>query len=90
MATEQQQSQQQDADAGQPEDRPLTEKPEVTEEDKEEAKEMAEEYDEDRPTVTLPGSDNTVAGTAVADWVDDDGNPKYGDESKGEASKDDG
>ena len=32
----------------------------------------------------MPGSDDTVAGTAVADWLDDDGNPKYGDESKGE------
>ena len=51
---------------------------------------MMKEYDEDRPTVTMPGSDGTVSGTAVADWLDDDGNPKYGDESKGEGdSKDD-
>ena len=91
MASEQQQTQRQDADAEQQEDRPLTEKPEVKDEHKEKAKEMAKEYDEDRATVTLPGSDNTVAGTAVADWVDDDGNPKYGDDSKSEGdSKDDG
>ena len=52
---------------------------------------MRREYDEDRPTVTMPGSDGTVAGTAVADWLDEDGNPKYSDESKGDAeTKDDG
>ena len=45
---------------------------------------MRKEYDEDRPTVTMPGSDGTVAGTAVNEWLDDDGNPKYGDQSKGD------
>ena len=49
----------------------MTEKPEVTEEHKQKAKEMARAYDEDRPTTTLPGSDGTVVGTAVTDWVDD-------------------
>ena len=49
-----------------------TEKPEVTEEHKETAKEMAKAYDEDRPTSTLPGSGGTVSGTAVTDWVDDE------------------
>ena len=87
MASEQQQTQEQDSQ--QQDDRPRTEKPEVTEEHKKKAKEMRKEYDEDRPTVTMPGSDNTVAGTAVNDWLDDDGNPKYGDQSKDEA-KDDG
>ena len=48
-----------------------TEKPEVTDEHKKTAKEMARVYDEDRPTSTLPGSDGTVSGTAVTDWVDD-------------------
>ena len=48
-----------------------TEKPEVTEEHKDKAKEIAEAYDEDRPTSTLPGSGGTVSGTAVTDWVDD-------------------
>jgi hypothetical protein len=68
----------------------MTEKPEVEDKHKEIAKEMMKEYDEDRPTVTMPGSDGTVAGTAVADWLDDDGNPKYSDESKAEGdSKDD-
>ena len=60
----------------------MTEKPEVEEKHKEIAKEMRKEYDEDRPTVTMPGSGGTVSGTAVADWLDDDGNPKYGDQSR--------
>ena len=91
MSSDQQDTQQQDEDTQQQDDRKMTEKPEVKEEHKEKAKEMAREYDEDRPTVKMPGSDGTVAGTAVADWLDDEGNPKYGDESKGEGeSKDEG
>ena len=61
-----------------------TEKPEVTGEHKEQAKEMARAYDEDRPTTTLPGSDGTVSGTAVTDWVDDE------DKGKIETSSDEG
>ena len=50
----------------------VTEKPEVTDEHKKKAKEMAEAYDSDNmQTTTLPGSDGTVVGTAVTDWVDD-------------------
>ncbi len=49
----------------------MTEKPEVTEEHKEKAKEMARSYDEDRPTTTLPGSGGTISGTSVTDWVDE-------------------
>jgi len=48
-----------------------TEKPEVTDEHREKAKEMAKAYDEDRPSTTLPGSGGTVSGTAVTDWVDE-------------------
>jgi hypothetical protein len=80
MASDQQQTQQ--SDSGQQQGREMTEKPEVKEEHKEIAKDMAKEYDESRPTVTMPGSDRTVAGTAVADWLDDDGNPKYSDQSQ--------
>lgn len=36
------------------------------------------DYDNPRPTAVLPGSDGTVTGTAVNDWLDDDGNPIYG------------
>ena len=80
MASEQQQTQVQDSQ--QQDDRRLTEKPEVTDEHKAKAAEMRKEYEDDRPTVTMPGSDGTVAGTAVNEWLDDDGNPKYGDQSK--------
>ena len=38
--------------------------------------------EEDRPTIAMPGTDGAVSGTAVNDWVDDDGNPKFSDESK--------
>ena len=48
-----------------------TEKPEVTDEHKEQAKKMAKAYEEDRPTTTLPGSDGAVSGTAVTEWLDD-------------------
>jgi hypothetical protein len=34
----------------------------------------------------LPGSSNTVTGQAVGEWVDDDGNPKFG-EVEGEGVK---
>jgi hypothetical protein len=54
-----------------PEDR-ATDKPEVTEEHKEKAKEMAKAYSDDLQTTTLPGSSGTVSGTSVTDWVDDE------------------
>ncbi|MBY0286607.1 MAG: hypothetical protein K2X52_05615 [Mycobacteriaceae bacterium] len=58
-----------------------TEKPEVTDEHKDKAKEMRKDYEEERETVTMPGTDGAVSGTAVNDWIDDDGNPKFSDES---------
>lgn len=81
MTSDQQQTQSQD-------DRPRIEKPEVTEEHQEKAKEMAKSYDEDRPTSTLPGSGGTVAGTAVTDWVDDNDKGKV-DFSGQEQAKED-
>ncbi len=62
----------------------MTEKPEVTDEAKEKAKEMAKSYSDDLQTTTLPGSDGTVAGTAVTDWVDEK------DKGKIETSADEG
>jgi hypothetical protein len=50
----------------------MTEKPEVTDEHKEEAKKIAKAYNDDLQTTTLPGSGGTVSGTAVTDWVDDE------------------
>ena len=63
MGTEEQQPDQ----AGQ-----MTEKPEVTDDHKEKAKEMAKAYDDSLQTTTLPGSGGTVSGTAVTDWVDEE------------------
>ena len=57
----------------------LTEKPEVTDEHRDKAKEMAKAYEDDRPTIGLPGTSNTVSGQAVGEWVDEDGSPKFGD-----------
>ena len=63
----------------------ITEKPEVTDEHKKKAKEMAESYEEENlQTSTLPGSEGTVAGTAVTDWVDEE------DKGKIETSSDEG
>jgi hypothetical protein len=79
MGTEEQQQsdsgQQQRSDSGdqqRTESGQLTEKPDVTDEHKEQAKEMAKAYSDDLQTTTLPGSDGTVSGTAVTDWVDED------------------
>ena len=57
----------------------VAEAPEPSDEQKEEAKRIAESYVEDRPTTVLPGSDGTVAGTAINDWIDDEGNPVHGE-----------
>jgi hypothetical protein len=43
--------------------------------DKVAGQEMMEAY-RDRPTLVLPGTGGMVSGTAVNDWLDDDGNPK--------------
>jgi hypothetical protein len=58
----------------------ISEKPEPDDGAKQKAAEMMVAY-EDRPTLVLPGSGGAISGTAVNDWVDEDGNPKYGDES---------
>jgi len=78
-----------------PADGQLTEKPEPDEEAKEKAAKMMTAY-EDRPTLVLPGSGKTITGTAVNDWLDEDGNPKYGNDEdapaanadKGESTED--
>ncbi|WP_237570235.1 hypothetical protein [Mycolicibacterium lacusdiani] len=67
----------------------LTEKPEVTEEHREAAKEMARSQDDSRETVVMPGTSNTVTGTAVSEWLDDDGKPKYGEVAEGGIKRED-
>jgi hypothetical protein len=66
------------------------EKPEPNQEAKDKAAKMMQAYQDDRPTLVLPGSGKTITGTAVGDWLDEDGNPKYGDgEGPGDQSLDD-
>jgi hypothetical protein len=66
------------------------EKPEPDEKAKDKAAEMMQAYEDDRPTLVLPGSGKTITGTAVGDWLDDDGNPKFADgESAGDQDMDD-
>jgi hypothetical protein len=74
---------------GQGQDQRTTEKPEPDEDAKQKAAEMMTAY-EDRPTVVLPGSGGMITGTAVNDWLDEDGNPKFGDaDSDDKAESDD-
>jgi hypothetical protein len=57
----------------------IKEMPEPTDDQKSEAQEQRKAYTDERPTTVLPGTAHTVTGTAVNDWVDDDGNPKKGE-----------
>lgn len=63
-----------------------SEKPEPDDDAKEKAAEMMTAY-EYRPTLILPGTGGAVSGTAVGDWLDDDGNPKYADDKDSPAAK---
>jgi hypothetical protein len=65
----------------------LAEKPEPDDSAKQKAKEMTKAYDDDIKTAVLPGSGNTVTGTAVNEWLDDDGNPKFGQRGDKEHEK---
>ncbi|ART68063.1 hypothetical protein BTO20_05155 [Mycobacterium dioxanotrophicus] len=63
----------------------------ITEENHRQAEEVMKSYDDTRPTVTMPGTGGTVSGTAVNDWLDDEGKPIYGQadkETDKEAGKD--
>ena len=66
-------------DAESSEDQNTIPKPEVTDDHREKAREMAKAYEDDRPTAVLPGTAHTVTGQAVADWIDDDGTSKQED-----------
>ena len=78
------QDENQQADKG----RQTAEKPEPDEDDKRKAAEMMKAY-EDRPTLVLPGSGGTISGTAVNDWLDEDGNPKYNNAVPDDVGSDD-
>jgi hypothetical protein len=63
--------------------------PELSEEGKEKVRRMQEAYDDDRPTAVLPGTDNTITGVAVNEWLDDEGNPKFGKDKQKDKQQED-
>jgi len=58
--------------------------PELSEEGKENVRRMQATYDDDRPTAVLPGTDGTITGVAINEWLDDEGNPKFGKDKQQE------
>ncbi|MFB7722110.1 MULTISPECIES: hypothetical protein [unclassified Nocardia] len=71
--------------AGREEERPAVPEPEVTDENRAEAARMSETYADNRPMTILPGTGGMISGTAISDWVDDNGDPIYGrDEPAGD------
>jgi hypothetical protein len=65
------------------------EKFELSDEGKEKVRAMRAAYDDDRQTAVLPGTDGTITGVAINEWLDEDGNPKFGkDEQQEKAEKD--
>ncbi|OBB85032.1 hypothetical protein A5760_09105 [Mycobacterium colombiense] len=64
----------------------MTEKPEPDEDDKKKASEMMDAYKE-KPTIVLPGTGGSVSGTAVNEWLDEDGNPRH-EEPEGSDARD--
>ena len=68
----------QEVDQSQGQEQQATEKPEVEEKHKEKAAKIMTAY-QDQPTVVLPGSGGMITGTAVNEWLDEDGNPKFGE-----------
>ena len=66
-----------------------SEPPELSDEGKEEVRKMREAYDDDRTTAVLPGTDGTITGVAINEWLDDDGNPKFGKEKQEEKEQED-
>jgi hypothetical protein len=69
------------------EDKTSSETPELSEEGKEKVRQMQEAYDDDRPTVVLPGTGGTISGVAINEWLDDEGNPKFGKDKQQEDAK---
>ena len=65
-------------------DQPASDTPELSEEGKEKVRRMQEAYDDDRPTAVLPGTDGTITGVAINEWLDDEGNPKFGKDKQQE------
>jgi hypothetical protein len=62
--------------------------PELSEEGREKVRRMQEAYDDERETAVLPGTDGTITGTAINEWLDDEGNPKFGKDKPQEDRQD--
>jgi hypothetical protein len=65
-----------------------SETPELSDEGKEQVEQMQAAYDDDRQTAVLPGTDGTITGVAVNEWLDDDGNPKFGKDEQDKKGED--
>lgn len=61
-----------------------SEKFELSEEGREKVREMRAAYEDDRETAVLPGTGGTITGVAINEWLDDDGNPKFGKDEQQE------
>ncbi|MGA9493001.1 MAG: hypothetical protein WBV80_22505 [Mycobacterium sp.] len=67
-----------------------SEKFDLSEEGQEKVRQMQAAYNDDRETAVLPGTGGTITGVAINEWLDDDGNPKFGqDEQKDTAEHQD-
>ncbi|HEY1841136.1 MAG TPA: hypothetical protein VGG53_13125 [Mycobacterium sp.] len=62
---------------------------ELSEEGQEQVQRMQQAYDEDRQTAVMPGTDNTITGVAINEWLDDEGNPKFGKDKQQEDQQED-
>jgi hypothetical protein len=69
-------------------DQQTSDAPELSDEGKEKVDQMQKAYDDDRQTAVLPGTDNTITGVAINEWLDDDGNPKFGKDQDQQGSED--
>jgi hypothetical protein len=63
---------------------------ELSDEGKQQVEQMQAAYDDDRQTAVLPGTDGTITGVAINEWLDDEGNPKFGKDKQPEDGDGDG
>ncbi|WP_067716362.1 hypothetical protein [Nocardia yamanashiensis] len=66
------------AESAKQDEREMIPEPEIEEKHRKRAHEMAEAYKDERPLTVMPGTDGMVSGTAVTDWVDEQGRPIFG------------
>jgi hypothetical protein len=62
---------------------------ELSEEGREKVRQMRAAYEDDRETAVLPGTGGTITGVAINEWLDDDGNPKFGQDEQHEKDSQD-